>query len=80
MVNKIKHFVIFLHALRTALIFLSGFLTYELLKIVESRWNKMYPNNEFSHFAHRKSYHFFIIFIIDVLILYLLALLFDVHF
>ena len=44
--------------LRTALIFIAGFLTYELLKIVENKWNKMYPNNEFSHFAHRKKYHF----------------------
>jgi hypothetical protein len=79
MVNKIIHFKIFLHALRTSLIFIAGFLTYELLKIIESKWNKMYPNNEFSHFAHRKVYHFFVIFIIDLIILYFIALLFDIH-
>ena len=79
MVKQIKHHEFFLNALRTSLIFIAGFLTYELLKIIESKWNKMYPNNEFSHFAHRKVYHFVIIFIIDLLILYLIALLFDIH-
>ena len=76
---KIKHHIFFIEALRTALIFIAGFLTYELLKIIESNWNKLYPNNEFSHFARRKVYHFFVIFIIDLLILYLIALLFDIH-
>ena len=79
MTNKIMHHKFFLNALRTALIFIAGFLTYELLKILESKWNKMYPNNEFSHFIHRKMYNFIIIFIIDLCILYLIALLFDVH-
>jgi len=79
MANKIKHCSFFLNSLRTALIFIAGFLSYELLKIVENRWNKLYPNNEFSHFAHRKKYHFFIIFIVDLIILYSIALLFDVH-
>jgi len=79
MANKINHGSFFLNSLRTALIFIVGFLTYELLKIVEKRWNKLYPNNEFSHFAHRKKYHFLIIFIVDLIILYSIALLFDVH-
>ena len=79
MTHKIMHHKFFLNSLRTALIFVAGFLTYELLKILESKWNKMYPNNEFSHFAHRKMYNFIIIFIIDLCILYLIALLFDVH-
>ena len=79
MVNKISHFKIFLHALRTALIFIAGFLSYELLKIVEGEWNKTHPNNEVKHFAHRKLYHFVIIFILDLLILYFIALLFDIH-
>ena len=79
MANKFRHHIFFLHALRTALIFIAGFITYELLKILENKWNKMYPNNEFSHFAHRKTYHFVIIFLIDLFLLYLIALLFDVH-
>ena len=79
MANKILHHVFFLDALRTALIVIAGFITYELLKVIESNWNKLYPNNELSHFVHRKSCHFVIIFIFDLLILYLVALLFDVH-
>ena len=79
MAKKIIHHAFFLNALRTALIFIAGFLTYELLKILESKWNKMYPNNEFSHFAHRKTYHFVIIILFDLFILYLIALLFDVQ-
>jgi len=79
MTIKIIHHIFFLHALRTALIFIAGFLTYELLKIFESKWNKMHPNNEFSHFSQRKLYHFTTIFIIDLLLLYSIALLFNVH-
>lgn len=79
MAKKIIHHEFFLNALRTALIFISGFLTYELLKVLESKWNRMYPNNELSHFAHRKTYNFIIIFLIDLFILYLIALLFNVH-
>jgi hypothetical protein len=79
MTNKIIHHKFFLNSLRTALIFIAGFLTYEILKKMESEWNILYPNNELSHFAHRKKYHFIIIFIIDLSILYLIALLFNVH-
>ena len=79
MAKKIIHHVFFLNALRTALIFISGFLSYELLKILESKWNKMRPNNEFIHFSHRKMYHFVVIFLFDLFILYLIALLYDVH-
>ena len=79
MVNNIKHFYFFLNALRTALVFIAGFLTYELVKILEDEWNKVHPNNELRHFVHRKLYHFVIIFLFDLFILYLMALLFDVH-
>ena len=78
MLKKNIHYRILLHALRTSLIFIAGFLSYEFLKMLERKWNKMYPNNEFSNFAHRKGYHFIIIFVIDLLILYLIALLFGV--
>jgi len=79
MTKQIIHHVFFLNALRTALIFIAGFLAYELLKILESKWNKMHPNNELRHFLHSKSYHFIIIFLFDLFILYLIAFLFDVH-
>ena len=79
MVNKIKHHKFFFNALRTMLIFIASFLTYELLKIIESKLNEMYPNNRFSNYANRKACYFVLIFISDLLILYLIALLFDVH-
>jgi len=79
MLNKIEHLRFFLHALRTSLIFISGLLCYEFLKILESEWNKAQPNNEIIHFSQRKIYHFTIIFIIDLLILYFIALLFGVQ-
>ena len=76
---KIEHSRLFLHALRTSLIFIAGFLIYELLKEIEGIWNKLYPNNEFNHSLNRKLYHFFIIFLIDLLILYLIAILFGIN-
>ena len=79
MAKKIIHHSFFLNALRTALIFIAGFLTYELLKTLEMKWNKTHPNNELIHFAHRKLYNFLIIFIIDLILLYSIALLFDIH-
>ena len=79
MTIKIRHNEFFLNALRTALISIAGFLIYEILKILESEWNKMYPNNELTHFARRKMLHFIFIFIIDLIILYLIALLFDIQ-
>jgi hypothetical protein len=79
MTNKIQHHVFFLIALRTALIFIAGFLSYELLKMLESEWNKTHPGNELRHIVHRKLYHFTIIFLIDLFIIYSIALLFDVH-
>lgn len=76
---KIQHHKIFLHALRTGLILIATLLTYELLKMLESEWNKTHSNNESAHFAKRKLYHFLIIFLTDVLLLYFIAILFDVH-
>jgi hypothetical protein len=75
----IKHYTFFLYALRTALIFIAGFLSYDILKIIENEWNKNKPNNQITHLAKRKVYHFIIIFICDLIILYLIYLLFNVH-
>jgi hypothetical protein len=76
---KIQHDRFFLDALRTALVFIATLLTYELLKIMENEWNQTHPNNELVHFTKRKVYHFMIIFVSDLIILYLIALLFGVH-
>ena len=79
MVKKIEHSKFFLDSLRTAIIFIAGLLTYEILKVLEIEWNITHPNREMVHFAHRKSYHFIIIFLFDLSILYLIVWLFDVH-
>lgn len=59
--------------------FIAGFLSYDILKMMESEWNKDHPNNQTLHFAKKKGYHFIIIFIADLIILYLIFLLTDVH-
>jgi hypothetical protein len=79
MTNKTIHHRFLIHALRTSLIFISGFLVYELLKLLEAEWNKIHPNNELSHFAQRKVYHFIAIFIIDLLILYSFLWIFGIE-
>lgn len=79
MTIKTNHLKIFLHALRTSIIFIAGFLTYELLKILENEWNINYPNNEVKHFSRRKTYHFISIFIIDLLLLYAIVFLFNLQ-
>jgi uncharacterized membrane protein YidH (DUF202 family) len=75
--NFIKHHRFFINAIRTALIFIAGFLSYEILKYLEESWNKTHPNQQVHHFTRRKLYHFIIIFIIDLLILYTIFYLFN---
>jgi len=79
MTYKIDHSKFFFDALRTALIFIAGFLTYEILKSLEAEWNRTHENSEEVHFAKRKSFHFIAIFLIDLIILYVLALMFNIH-
>ena len=69
MTIKINHVKFFLHALRTSIIFIAGFLSYELLKALENEWNINYPNNEIIHFSQRKLYHFIIIVVTNLIFL-----------
>jgi hypothetical protein len=62
---------IFFEALRTAFIFLSGFIIYEILLETEKKWNEMEPSHRVYHFHKRNSIKFLFIFVIDVTILYL---------
>jgi xanthine/uracil/vitamin C permease (AzgA family) len=77
--KKINHNVFFLNALRTSLIFIAGFLSYEILKIIEYEWNKLHPGHEIFHLSKKKIYLFLIIFIVDLIILYSIVLFFNVH-
>jgi hypothetical protein len=67
---KVNHLRMFLNALRTAIIIVSGFIAYEILVELEIIWNKKNPGNETRHFIHRQLYKLIIIFTIDLLLLY----------
>lgn len=67
--KKIGYMRIFLEALRTAILFVSGFIIYELLLDAEKIWNKLEPSHKRYHFYKRKSMKFLIIFTIDLVIL-----------
>jgi hypothetical protein len=74
------HFHIFLHAVRTAVIFLAGFLIYDILVKLEKEWNKKNPSRHVYHFSKRKIIKFLLIFTIDIILLYILYLMFGVNF
>ena len=76
--KKINHTRLFLHALRSALLFVAGFLIYEILVSLEKLWNEDVPENSLQHFHQRKGLKFVIILIIDLLILYGLFVLFGI--
>jgi hypothetical protein len=66
-----KYVRIFLEAFRTAVIFVSGFLIYELLLEAEKEWNKIEPSHKIHHFYKRNSIKFLFIFLIDSTILFI---------
>jgi hypothetical protein len=76
--KKINHARVFLHALRTAFIFVAGFFIYEILVTLEKMWNEAVPENSLQHFHQRKGIKFIIILIIDLIILYGLFVIFDI--
>lgn len=76
---RLNHSRIFFNALRTAILFVAGFIIYELLIHMEKMWNALQPNNELMNFHKRKIIKFTAILIIDLLLLYLFALIFDIH-
>ena len=79
MVTKLGiHKHIFLHALRTAAIFVAGFIIYEVLIELEKEWNKKEPGRSIHHFAKRKSIKFLMVLTIDMILLYILFFVFNV--
>lgn len=72
------HSHIFLHALRTAIIFVAGFMIYDILVKIEKEWNKKDPSRRAYHFSKRKIIKFLMIFTIDMILLYALYLIFGV--
>jgi hypothetical protein len=76
---KINHKRLFTHALRTSLLFVAGFLIYEILLRLEKMWNLKNPENKIYNFYQRKTYKLILIFIIDLLILYGIAIFFGIN-
>ena len=76
--KKINHTRLFFHALRSALLFITGFFIYEILISLEKLWNEANPENSLQHFHQRKGVKFVLILIVDLLILYGLFVLFDI--
>lgn len=75
---RINHFRMFLNALRTAIIVVSGFIAYEILLEMERAWNIIYPNKTFN-FTKRKLLKLFLIFLIDLFIIYFILLVFKIE-
>jgi hypothetical protein len=68
----------FLSALRTAIIVISGFIAYEILLEMEKAWNILYPHKTFN-FAKRKLLKLFLIFLIDLFLIYSAFLFFNIE-
>ena len=77
---KINHKRIFLHSLRSALLFAAGFIIYDILVRLEKIWNIQNPENATSNFLTHKVLKFILIFIMDLLILYGISILFGIEF
>ena len=74
----VLHTHVFFHALRTAVIFVAGFIIYDILVKLEKEWNKSHPSRRAYHFSKRKIIKFLLILIIDMILLYILYLVFGI--
>lgn len=74
--KQINHKKLFVHSLRTALIFLAGFIIYELLLALEKEWNKINPEHKTYNLHKKRGIKFILILLIDLIILYSLQIFF----
>jgi len=75
---RVNHLRMFLNAFRTSLIIVAGFLAYEILVKVEKLWNKIYPNKLYN-LTKRKLLKLSIIFIVDLILLYIVFYMFEIE-
>lgn len=66
---------LFLSSFRTAIIFVSSFIVYEVLLKFEKMWNKEEPDKKIYNFQKRILYKFLLILIIDLILIYTLFIL-----
>jgi hypothetical protein len=76
--RDINHFRVFLNAIRTTIIVVSGFIAYEILLEMEKAWNILYPHKTYN-FTKRKLLKLFLIFLIDLFLIYSALLFFNVE-
>jgi len=76
---KINHKYMFSHALRTALLFLIGFSIYEILVYLEKKWSLANPHHSDYYFYQKKIYKLISLFIVDLIILYIIAIFLGIH-
>lgn len=74
--KQINHKKLFVHSLRTALMFLAGFIIYELLLDLEKEWNKINPEHKTYNLHKKRGIKFILILLIDLIILYTLQIFF----
>jgi hypothetical protein len=74
----VNHFRMCLSALRTAIIFVSGFIAYEILLEMEKSWNILYPHKTLN-FVKIKLLKLFLIFLIDLFLIYSAFLFFNIE-
>jgi accessory gene regulator protein AgrB len=75
---KINHKLIFAHALRTAMLFVAGFLIYDILINLEKKWKKENQENNIYYLYKKHTFRLILTFIMDLLILYGIVLFLDV--
>lgn len=75
---QVNHLRMFLNALRTAIVIVSGFIAYEILLELEKQWYMHYPN-KYYNFSKRKLFKLIIIFLIDLILLYVLFYIFKIE-
>ena len=73
--KEINYSKLFLSSFRTAIIFVSSFIVYEILLEFEKMWNKEEPDKKIYNFHKRILYKFLLILIIDLILIYTLFIL-----
>ena len=68
---------IFFHSIRTAIIFVAGFIIYDILVRLEKEWNKRNPEKKIYNFHKRHIFKFIFIFLVDLIVLYSFYWFFD---
>ena len=77
MTHKINYRRLYFLALRTSLLFIIGFLIYEILSVTENKLNELYPNYKTFHYIKKTFFHFIFLFTADLIVLYLFIRMFN---